>query len=143
MGMSASVRLVVGVPYRHAVRKDMSKRTETRYDEKTGKPYGKEIVEERLMLGNVIIDPDSDWMYLPLYKDSGLELFDPGFDRLDEAGAVVGVLACKTEDLCHDAGTVRVAVEKMEEARKAALRAFLALGIDESNLDWFLVPSVG
>lgn len=143
MGMSASVRLVVGVPYRVAIRTETIKREETRYDEKTGKPYQKEISESRLMLGNREMDPKRDWDYDVLEKEFGMGLFDPDYDVGNRNHAIIGVVVCETEDICNDAKEVKIDSSKIEKCRLKALRAFAALDIDEGQMGLFMVPSVG
>lgn len=133
MGMSARVSLVVGVRYSDVVKIKKTEEVETRYDEKTGKPYEKKIVKSQMFFGNVLVNEDDH---------DGLEVFNPAYNDSDKSDSIIGVEVCRTKDLCSGASTVLVDKNKIVEAVAKIVEVLKKSGVENLIPRLWLVPRV-
>jgi hypothetical protein len=92
VGVSFSVDVVVGFPLGEVSRECETVSEETRYDEKTGKPYQKKTtVKDGRQVGTRKVG-QAEWDNIRWGLDKGrVEVFDPSPEE-DGSGAVLGVL---------------------------------------------------
>lgn len=145
MSVSFSAYLVVGVPYHEAVKVVQHVESVTRYDEKTGKPYQKEVKSEKEFLFGKEMKGDE---LLDLFERP--EAWDgkaPNTFRLHSGGEdlVIGLQILKIKpDMCAEdflvMGRTNADLEKDWRRAEAAMKE-IGWNPDKHNpLRWWVIP---